>query len=197
MKKFTVITSKVVPLLMEDVDTDQIIPSRFLKETRREKCMENVFRDWRYGKDGFINKNFVLNNPIFSGEILLSGRNFGCGSSREHAVWAIYDYGFRVVISSFFADIFKENALNNGLLVIEISDKFLKKLFYTIYKEPNTNIKVDLIQQVVKIVNTKYFEKFSISTYKKICFINGYDDIDFLISMRKEIEHFENKRNIN
>ncbi|WP_185859852.1 3-isopropylmalate dehydratase small subunit [Blattabacterium cuenoti] len=195
MKKFTVITSKAIPLPIEDIDTDQIIPARFLKETKREKCGKNLFMDWRYFHDGSLKKDFILNNPIFSGKILLSGRNFGCGSSREHAAWALVDYGFQVVISSFFADIFKENALNNGLLAVEISEKFLQKLFDIVNKKPNTNIKVDLIEQFVTIMETGYFEKFYIHPYKKSCFINGYDDIDFLVSIKKDIDNFEKKTN--
>ncbi|WP_185856015.1 3-isopropylmalate dehydratase small subunit [Blattabacterium cuenoti] len=194
MKKFTVLTSKVIPLSMVDIDTDQILPARFLKETKREECVKNIFRDWRYEKDGSLKKDFILNNSIFSGKILLSGRNFGCGSSREHAVWAIYDYGFKVVISSFFADIFKENALNNGLLTVEVSELFLKKLFDIIENKPHTNIQVNLIKQIVKIVETGEFEKFYIHPYKKNCFLNGYDDIDFLVSIKTDIVAFEKNR---
>ncbi|WP_185878404.1 3-isopropylmalate dehydratase small subunit [Blattabacterium cuenoti] len=195
MKKFTVITSKAVPLPVEDIDTDQIIPARFLKETKREEYGKNLFRDWRYSNDGSLKKDFILNNPLFSGKILLSGRNFGCGSSREHAAWALIDYGFQVVISSFFADIFKENALNNGLLTVEISEKFLKNLFDLVNKKPDTNIKVDLIEQLITIMGTGISEKFYIHPYKKNCFINGYDDIDFLVSIKKDIENFEKKKN--
>ncbi|AGD97982.1 3-isopropylmalate/(R)-2-methylmalate dehydratase small subunit [Blattabacterium sp. (Blatta orientalis) str. Tarazona] len=195
MKKFTVIISKAIPLPVEDIDTDQIIPARFLKETKREEYGKNLFRDWRYSNDGSLKKDFILNNPLFSGKILLSGRNFGCGSSREHAAWALFDYGFQVVISSFFADIFKENALNNGLLTVEISEKFLKNLFDLVNKKPDTNIKVDLIEQLITIMETGISEKFSIHPYKKNCFINGYDDIDFLVSIKKDIENFRKKRN--
>ncbi|WP_185854772.1 3-isopropylmalate dehydratase small subunit [Blattabacterium cuenoti] len=195
MKKFTVITSKAVPLPIEDIDTDQIIPARFLKETKREEYGKNLFRDWRYSNDGYLKKDFILNNPLFSGKILLSGRNFGCGSSREHAAWSLVDYGFQVVISSFFADIFKENALNNGLLTVEISEKFLKNLFDLVNKKPDTNIKVDLIEQLITIMETGISEKFYIHPYKKNCFINGYDDIDFLVSIKKDIENFEKKTN--
>ncbi|WP_185881863.1 3-isopropylmalate dehydratase small subunit [Blattabacterium cuenoti] len=195
MKKFTVITSKAIPLAIDDVDTDQIIPARFLKETKREKCGKNLFRDWRYSNDGSLKKDFILNNPLFSGKILLSGRNFGCGSSREHAAWALVDYGFQVVISSFFADIFKENALNNGLLAVEVSEKFLQQLFDLVNKKPDTNIKVDLIEQLITIMETGSFERFYIHPYKKNCFINGYDDIDFLVSIKKDIENFEKKTN--
>ncbi|WP_185870465.1 3-isopropylmalate dehydratase small subunit [Blattabacterium cuenoti] len=194
MKKFTVLTSRVVPLSMVDVDTDQIMPARFLKQTKREEYAKNLFRDWRYEKNGSLKKDFILNNSIFSGKILLSGRNFGCGSSREHAVWGIYDYGFQVVISSFFADLFKENALNNGLLVVEISEYFLKKLFDIIINQPSTNVRVNLIEQVVTIVETGEFEKFYIHPYKKNCFINGSDDIDFLVSLKEKIKSFEKRR---
>ncbi|WP_185849754.1 3-isopropylmalate dehydratase small subunit [Blattabacterium cuenoti] len=195
MKKFTVITSKAIPLPIDDIDTDQIIPARFLKETKREKCGKNLFIDWRYSNDGSLKKDFILNNPLFSGKILLSGRNFGCGSSREHAAWALVDYGFQVVISSFFADIFKENALNNGLLAVEVSEKFLQKLFDLVNKKPDTNIKVDLIEQFITIMETGFFERFYIHPYKKNCFINGYDDIDFLVSIKKDIENFEKQTN--
>ncbi|WP_185866550.1 3-isopropylmalate dehydratase small subunit [Blattabacterium cuenoti] len=195
MKKFTVITSKAIPLPVEDIDTDQIIPARFLKETKREECGKNLFRDWRYSNDGSLKKDFILNNPLFSGKILLSGRNFGCGSSREHAAWALFDYGFQVVISSFFADIFKENALNNGLLTVEISEKFLQNLFNLVNKKPETNIKVDLIEQLITIMEVGISEKFYIHPYKKNCFINGYDDIDFLVSIKNDIENFEKKTN--
>ncbi|WP_185859267.1 3-isopropylmalate dehydratase small subunit [Blattabacterium cuenoti] len=197
MKKFTMLTSQAIPLPIEDIDTDQIIPARFLKEIKREECGKNLFIDWRYRKDGSLNEDFILNNSNFSGKILLSGRNFGCGSSREHAAWAIYDYGFRVVISSFFADIFRENALNNGLLTVEVSDFFLKKLFDTIDKNPKIKIKVDLINQKVTIMETGEIDKFYIHPYKKNCFLNGYDDIDFLFSIKKDVKNFEkNRKNI-
>ncbi|AGW85848.1 3-isopropylmalate dehydratase small subunit [Blattabacterium sp. (Nauphoeta cinerea)] len=196
MKKFTTLISQVVPLSIEDIDTDQIIPARFLKEIKRETCGKNLFMDWRYKKDGSLNKNFILNNPNFHGKILLSGRNFGCGSSREHAAWALFYYGFRVIISSFFADIFKENALNNGLLIIEVSEFFLKKLFNAIEKNPNLQVKVNLINQKVTIIETGEFYKFYIHPYKKNCFIHGYDDIDFLISIKDDIENFEKNRKI-
>ncbi|WP_185868989.1 3-isopropylmalate dehydratase small subunit [Blattabacterium cuenoti] len=194
MKKFTILISKVISLPIENVDTDQIIPARFLKEIKRKGCGKNLFMDWRYKKDGSLNEDFILNNPNFSGKILLSGRNFGCGSSREHAAWSIYDYGFKVVISSFFADIFKENALNNGLLTVEVSEYFLDKLFDIVNKNPLMKIKVDLINQKVMIVDTGEFEKFYIHPYKKKCFLNGYDDIDFLVSMKKDVEIFEKTR---
>ncbi|WP_185865973.1 3-isopropylmalate dehydratase small subunit [Blattabacterium cuenoti] len=197
MRKFTMLTSQAIPLPIEDIDTDQIIPARFLKEIKREECGKNLFIDWRYRKDGSLNEDFILNNSNFSGKILLSGRNFGCGSSREHAAWAIYDYGFKVVISSFFADIFRENALNNGLLTVEVSENFLKILFETIGKNPKIKIKVDLINQKVSIMETGEFDKFYMHPYKKNCFLNGYDDIDFLVSIRKDVENFEkNRKNI-
>lgn len=186
--------SQAVPLSIEDVDTDQIIPARFLKEIRREECVKNIFMDWRYQEDGSLNKNFILNDSNFHGKILLSGRNFGCGSSREHAVWGLFDYGFRVIISSFFADIFKENALNNGLLTIEVSKSFLKELFHAVENNPKTKIKVDLINQKVTMLKTGKFEKFYIHPYKKNCFINGYDDIDFLISIKNDVKNFEKNR---
>ncbi|WP_185849182.1 3-isopropylmalate dehydratase small subunit [Blattabacterium cuenoti] len=194
MKKFTMLISQAVPLSIEDVDTDQIIPARFLKEIKREECVKNLFIDWRYNKNGSLNKNFILNDFNFHGKILLSGRNFGCGSSREHAAWAIFDYGFRVIISSFFADIFKENALNNGLLTVEISESFLRKLFNTVEENPKTKIKVDLINQKVTILKTGKFDNFQIHPYKKNCFINGYDDIDFLISIKNDVKTFEKNK---
>ncbi|BAR92287.1 3-isopropylmalate dehydratase small subunit [Blattabacterium cuenoti] len=194
MKKFTMLISQAVPLSIEDVDTDQIIPARFLKEIRREECVKNIFMDWRYQEDGSLNKNFILNDSNFHGKIFLSGRNFGCGSSREHAVWGLFDYGFRVIISSFFADIFKENALNNGLLTIEVSKSFLKELFHAVENNPKTKIKVDLINQKVTMLKTGKFEKFYIHPYKKNCFINGYDDIDFLISIKNDVKIFEKNR---
>ncbi|WP_185857913.1 3-isopropylmalate dehydratase small subunit [Blattabacterium cuenoti] len=194
MKKFTILISQVVPLFIEDVDTDQIIPARFLKEIKRKECGKNLFMDWRYQKDGSLNKNFILNNSNFHGKILLSGRNFGCGSSREHAAWSIFDYGFRVIISSFFADIFKENALNNGLLTVEVSKCFLIKLFNVVEKDPKVKIKVDLINQKVTILKTREFDTFYIHPYKKNCFIHGYDDIDFLVSIKNDVENFEKNR---
>ncbi|WP_041936670.1 3-isopropylmalate dehydratase small subunit [Blattabacterium sp. (Blattella germanica)] len=194
MKKFTMLISQAIPLPIEDIDTDQIIPARFLKEIKREECGKNLFIDWRYKKDGSLNKDFVFNNSNFFGKILLSGRNFGCGSSREHAAWSLYDYGFRVIISSFFADIFRENALNNGLLTVEVSKCFLNKLFDIINKNPRTQIKVDLINQKVTIMETGEFYQFYIHPYKKNCFLNGYDDIDFLVSIKKDVEYFEKNR---
>lgn len=189
-EKFITLKSTAVPLPIENIDTDQIIPARFLKATTREGFGQNLFRDWRYNADDSPKTEFVLNNPTYSGKILVGGKNFGCGSSREHAAWSIYDYGFRVVISSFFADIFKNNALNNALLPIQVSDDFLKKIFAAIQKDPSTQITVDLSQQKVTLEDGSS-ESFEINAYKKACMINGYDDIDYLLSLRDEIKHFE------
>ena len=191
-EKFTTLQSTAVPLPVENIDTDQIIPARFLKATTREGFGENLFRDWRHDGDGKPKAEFVLNNPTFSGKILVAGKNFGCGSSREHAAWALYDYGFRAVISSFFADIFKNNALNNALLPVQVSDAFLKNIFTTIEENPSVIIEVNLENQFVKLPDgTK--ESFEINPYKKACMINGYDDIDYLLSLRKEIKEFDSK----
>lgn len=189
--KFVTIESTCVPLPIENVDTDQIIPARFLKATSREGFGDNLFRDWRYTKDNQPKNDFVLNSPTFSGTILVGGKNFGSGSSREHAAWAIYDYGFRVVISSFFADIFKNNSLNIGLLPVQISEDFLSCLFKEIEKNPNTKIKVDLENQLLTILSTDESENFDINPYKKTCLLNGYDDIDYLLSIKDKIEAFE------
>jgi 3-isopropylmalate/(R)-2-methylmalate dehydratase small subunit len=189
-EKFTTLKSTAYPLSIENIDTDQIIPARFLKATTREGFGENLFRDWRYNADNSPKADFVLNNPKYSGKILVAGKNFGCGSSREHAAWAIYDFGFRVVISSFFADIFKNNALNNACLPVQVSDVFLKKIFDTIEKNPSTEITVDLQKQTVTLEDGSS-ESFDINPYKKICLTNGYDDIDYLLSLRNEIKHFE------
>ena len=191
MDKFTTIQTTAVPLNREDVDTDQIIPARFLKATTREGFGDNLFRDWRYNSDNSLKEGFVLNDSKYSGKILVVGKNFGCGSSREHAAWAIHDYGFKVVVSSFFADIFKNNALNNGLLPVVVSPEFLQKLFTEIAKEPSTEIKVDLENQEIQLVSTQEKESFDINPYKKTCMINGYDDIDFLLSLKDKIEAFE------
>ncbi len=188
-EKFTTLTSKAIPLPNENVDTDQVIPARFLKATTREGFGENLFRDWRYDADGNPKADFVLNNDTYSGKILVAGKNFGCGSSREHAAWAIYDCGFRVVVSSFFADIFKNNALNNALLPVQVSDDYLKEIFAAIEKDPNTEITIDLPSQLIKVGNRE--ESFDINPYKKICLTNGYDDIDYLISLNKEIREFD------
>jgi 3-isopropylmalate/(R)-2-methylmalate dehydratase small subunit len=188
-KAINTINSTAVPVHLENVDTDQIIPARFLKATSRDGFGDNLFRDWRYNADGTPKKDFILNNPIFKGKILVAGKNFGCGSSREHAAWAIKDAGFDVVVSSFFADIFKNNALNNFLLPVTVSDAFLQQLFSAIEKDPATPIVVDLSAQTIT-ANGK-FETFEINNYKKTCLLNGYDDIDFLLSIRGEIETFE------
>ena len=189
-EKFTTLKVTAVPLPIDNIDTDQIIPARFLKATTREGFGENLFRDWRYNNDQTPKADFVLNNPKYSGKILVAGKNFGCGSSREHAAWAIYDYGFRVVISSFFADIFKNNALNNALLPVQVSDGFLKKIFAAIEKNPKTTITVDLSEQKISLEDGSS-ESFDINPYKKTCLTNGYDDIDYLLSLRDEIKHFE------
>jgi 3-isopropylmalate/(R)-2-methylmalate dehydratase small subunit len=191
MDKFTTIISTIVPLPIEDIDTDQIIPARFLKATTRDGFGDNLFRDWRYDENNNPKKEFVLNNPYFIGQILVAGKNFGCGSSREHAAWAIYDYGFKVVVSSFFADIFKNNALNNGLLPVQVSDQFLKTIFEKVSSNKNTELKVDLANQKIEIMGTGLSEKFDINEYKKTCLINGYDDIDYLLSIKDKIESYE------
>jgi 3-isopropylmalate/(R)-2-methylmalate dehydratase small subunit len=190
-KSIDKIHSTTVPLNQANVDTDQIIPARFLKGTTRDGFGENLFRDWRYNSDGSPKKDFVLNDPTYSGKILVAGKNFGCGSSREHAAWAIKDAGFDVVVSSFFADIFKNNALNNFLLPVTVSDEFLQKAFAAIQKDPATTIHVDLSTQTISLPATGDSEKFEINNYKKTCLLNGYDDIDFLLSIRGEIENFE------
>ena len=192
--KFTTLESTAVPLPIENVDTDQIIPARFLKATTREGFGENLFRDWRYDKSGQPKSDFVLNSTQYSGSILVGGKNFGSGSSREHAAWAIHDYGFKVVISSFFADIFKNNALNNGLLPVQVSEKFLAQVFESLEKDSSTQLKVDLENQSVTLLSTGDSEYFDINPYKKECLINGYDDIDFLLSIKEKVAHFENSR---
>jgi 3-isopropylmalate/(R)-2-methylmalate dehydratase small subunit len=175
---------------IENVDTDQIIPARFLKATERKGFGDNLFRDWRYNADGTPKKDFILNNPIYSGKILVGGKNFGSGSSREHAAWAIYDYGFRCVVSSFFADIFKNNSLNVGILPVTVSEVFLDKLFTVIEKDPDSEIEVDLPNQTIKILSTGEQESFDINGYKKNNLVNGYDDIDYLQSMKEDIRSF-------
>ena len=189
-KKINIIDSSVVPIPIENIDTDQIIPARFLKATSKLNFGENLFRDWRFKSNNEINKDFILNNPLFNGNILLAGANFGCGSSREHAAWAIKDYGFDVVISSFFADIFKMNALNNNILPIQVNDELLKYLFDEVFKNPKIKIKIDLPEQIL-IINDKSV-KFDVDNYKKMCLINGYDDIDYLISKEDLIKDFIN-----
>ncbi|MCK0132311.1 3-isopropylmalate dehydratase small subunit [Flavobacteriaceae bacterium F08102] len=189
MQKFTTFTDTAIPLGIENIDTDQIIPARFLKATDRKGFGDNVFRDWRYNKDNSINHDFVLNNDTYQGEILIAGHNFGCGSSREHAAWALAGYPFKVIISSFFADIFKGNALNNGLLPIEVSPTFLKKLLHEVTEKPKTSITINLEKQTISC--SIGVESFEIDPYKKVCLLNGYDDIDFLISKKEQIEAFE------
>jgi len=191
--KFTIIRSSAVPLPIENVDTDQIIPARFLKATKREGFGDNLFRDWRYNADDTPKKDFVLNNPIYKGQILVGGKNFGSGSSREHAAWAIYDYGFRCVISSFFADIFKNNSMNIGILPVTVSEGFLHNIFSAIEKDPEAQIEVDLPSQVVTIISTYEKESFDINGYKKNNLINGFDDIDFLHNISAEIKSFAEK----
>jgi len=189
MDKFQKVVSTGVPLPIEDIDTDQIIPARFLKATTRDGFGDNLFRDWRYRQDGTPKSDFVLNSERFEGQVLVAGRNFGCGSSREHAAWSIHDYGFRAVVSSFFADIFKGNALNNGLLPVQVSDGFLSGLLTAIEKDPATEITIDLVNQNISYLNAH--ENFDVNPYKKECLINGYDDIDYLISLKQEIEAYE------
>jgi 3-isopropylmalate/(R)-2-methylmalate dehydratase small subunit len=188
--KLNIVQSTFVPLQVENIDTDQIIPARFLKATTRDGFGENLFRDWRYENDNsnLPKQDFVLNNPIYTGTILVAAKNFGCGSSREHAAWAIKDYGFNVVISSFFADIFKNNALNNGLLPITISENFLQQIFAL---TPSDELLVDLSGQTITIISTNTTEQFEISAYKKTCLLNGYDDIDYLLSIKDNILEFE------
>lgn len=191
--KFTVLTSSAVPMPIENVDTDQIIPARFLKATKREGFGDNLFRDWRYNADDTPKKDFILNNPIYSGKILVAGKNFGSGSSREHAAWAIYDYGFRCVVSSFFADIFKNNSLNIGILPVQVSPEFLDKIFTAIEKDPKTELEVNLPEQSITILATGEKESFDINGYKKHNLMNGFDDIDYLQAMKEEIKEFAAK----
>ncbi|MFZ1236306.1 MAG: 3-isopropylmalate dehydratase small subunit [Prevotella sp.] len=195
-QKFDVITSTCIPLPLENVDTDQIIPARFLKATDKEGFGDNLFRDWRYEKDGTLKSDFVLNDPSYSGCILVAGKNFGSGSSREHAAWAIAGYGFRVVISSFFADIHKNNELNNFVLPVVVSEDFLQRLFQSIEQNHQTQVKVDLPNQMVTNLGNGDSERFEINSYKKHCLLNGLDDIDFLIQSHQKIEEFESKRHL-
>ena len=188
--KFTVLKSTAVPMPIENVDTDQIIPARFLKATKREGFGDNLFRDWRYNGDNTPKKDFILNNPVYSGKILVGGKNFGSGRSREHAAWAIYDYGFRCVVSSFFADIFKNNSLNIGLLPVQVSAEFLDKIFKAIEADPKAEFEVNLPEQKIKILSTGESESFAINSYKKDNMINGYDDIDYLQAMKNDIQTF-------
>ena len=194
MNKFTTLTSTVVPLPIENVDTDQIIPARFLKATSKEGFGDNLFRDWRYDENNRPVASFVLNNPAYQGEILVAGKNFGSGSSREHAAWAIAGYGFKVVVSAFFGDIFKNNAMNNAVLPVVVSDAFLSEIFDSVNQNPQTTLTVDLKNQQITNNATGKSEQFAINSYKKECFLNGFDDIDYLLSKKDIIEQYENKR---
>ena len=189
--KFTTLTSSCIPLPMENVDTDQIIPARYLKATTRVGFGENLFRDWRYDNNGEVIEDFILNNPMYSGQILIAGKNFGCGSSREHAAWALADYGFRVIISSFFADIFKSNALNNALLPIQVEEDFLAALFVMIEKDPQAQLDINLPAQELSATGHLLSTSFDINSYKKDCLINGYDDIDYLLNQGAAVKSFE------
>ena len=193
-QKFNIITSTCVPLPLENVDTDQIIPARFLKATDKKGFGDNLFRDWRYNADGTLNKDFVLNDPTYGGQILVAGKNFGCGSSREHAAWAIAGYGFRVVVSSFFADIHKNNELNNFVLPVVVGEDFLKELFDSIFADPKTLVEVNLPGQTITNKSTGRVAHFDINGYKKHCLMNGLDDVDFLVENRDKVEAFEAKR---
>ncbi|MVM30615.1 3-isopropylmalate dehydratase small subunit [Spirosoma sp. HMF4905] len=192
--KFTILRSSAVPMPIENVDTDQIIPARFLKATERKGFGDNLFRDWRYNNDNTPKADFVLNDPTYSGKILVGGKNFGSGSSREHAAWAIYDYGFRCVVSSFFADIFQNNSINVGILPVRVSPEFLEKIFAAIEADPKTELEVNLPAQTITILATGENESFAINEYKKHNLTNGYDDIDYLLSMKNEIEAFAESR---
>lgn len=192
--KFELLKSTAVPLPIENVDTDQIIPARFLKATERKGFGDNLFRDWRYNPDNTPKEQFVLNNPIYKGAILVGGKNFGSGSSREHAAWAVYDYGFRCVVSSFFADIFRNNCLNVGVLPVQVSPEFLEEIYQAIEANPNTELKVDLPNQTISLVETGSFESFDINSYKKENMLNGFDDIDYLTKMKEEIKAFADQR---
>tara|TARA_Y200000002_G_scaffold232191_1_gene191680 strand:+ start:1017 stop:1613 length:597 start_codon:yes stop_codon:yes gene_type:complete len=191
MEKFITLKSQAIPLNVANIDTDQIIPARFLKATNKKGFGDNVFRDWRYHENGNLKSDFPLNNPKYSGSILVAANNFGCGSSREHAAWALVGYGLKVIVSSFFADIFKGNALNNGLLPIQVSEKFLEKLFKVIESDANTMLTVNLETQSLMVNDTGLSTNFDIDSYKKTCLINGYDDIDYLISQKEKIKAFE------
>ena len=194
MEKFKLLESSMVPIHVENVDTDQIIPARFLKATDRKGFGENLFRDWRFETDGTPKVDFVLNDPSFSGSILVAGNNFGCGSSREHAAWALADYGFKVVVSSFFADIFKGNALNNGILPIQVSAEELSQIFKLIQNDSTTVAKIDLEAQLFSVPKANLSIPFELNAYKKMCLLNGYDDIDYLLSQKEAIEAFEQNR---
>ncbi|MFI3315933.1 MAG: 3-isopropylmalate dehydratase small subunit [Rikenellaceae bacterium] len=192
--KFNMLVSSAIPINIENIDTDQIIPARFLKAVERKGFGDNVFRDWRFDSDNNVIESFPMCNPQYSGSIIIAGKNFGCGSSREHAAWAIYDYGIKVVVSSFFADIFRNNALNNGLLPIQVSEQFLSEIFATIESNPASQFTVNLESKTLQNNATGNSEEFAIDGYKKQCLLNGYDDIDFLVSKRDKIENFENNR---
>ena len=193
MEKFSKLLSSAIPLIQENVDTDQIIPARFLKSTSREGFGEHLFKDWRFDEHGDPKSNFILNDPVYSGSILVAGENFGCGSSREHAAWALLDYGFKAVISSYFADIFKGNALNNGLLPVQVSSNTLSELLEAVQLDPMTLIEIDLEAQLLRVNEIGIMEHFEINLYKKTCMLNGYDDIDFLLSQKEKISAFERK----
>jgi 3-isopropylmalate/(R)-2-methylmalate dehydratase small subunit len=192
--KFNILTSAAVPLPIENVDTDQIIPARFLKATERKGFGENLFRDWRYNQDNTPKENFILNNPIYGGNILVGGKNFGSGSSREHAAWAVYDYGFRCVVSSFFADIFRNNCLNIGVLPVQVSPEFLEKIFRAIEADPKTQLEVNLPKQKITILASGEDESFDINVYKKSNMLNGFDDIDYLLNIKENIREFAKHR---
>lgn len=191
MEKFKNLITTAIPLPHENIDTDQIIPARFLKAITRDGFGENLFRDWRYDRNGVVNPNFPLNDPTYTGEILISGRNFGCGSSREHAAWAILDYGFKAVVSSFFADIFKSNALNNGLLPVQVSEPFLGQLMKDVLNNPKTLIEIDLQSQTISIMKSSHSESFEITAFQKQCLINGQDDFEFLLDQLESVEEYE------
>ena len=193
MEKFSKLLSSAIPLVQENVDTDQIIPARFLKATSREGFGEHLFKDWRFDEHGEPKSNFILNDPVYSGSILVAGENFGCGSSREHATWALVDYGFKAVISSYFADIFKGNALNNGLLPVQVSSNTLRELLEAVQLDPMTLIEIDLEAQLLRVNEIGIMEHFEINLYKKTCMLKGYDDIDFLLSQKEKISAFERK----
>jgi len=195
MEAFKTLMSRAIPLPIEHIDTDQIIPARFLKATDKKGFGDNLFRDWRYDKNDLPNPDFVLNNSDYKGQILVAGTNFGCGSSREHAAWALTGYGFKVIVSSFFADIFKDNALNNGLLPVQVSEDFLQSLLDHIHKNPMAELHVDVQKQSLELIGTNLCTEFDIDPYKKTCLINGYDDIDYLVSKRAAITAFEAKQN--
>jgi len=193
--KFTILESTCVPLPLENIDTDQIIPARYLSATSREGFGNNLFRDWRFRKSGEPDTDFILNNPLYKGEILVAGKNFGCGSSREHAVWAVYDFGFRAVVSSFFADIFRNNALNNGLLPVIIPEEYLQRILTLVREAPETKMKIDLENQVLEVPSAAIILDFEINPYKKECLLKGLDDIDYLLSMKDIIAQYERKKN--